>query len=322
MTLERVEVVRKIDDLLETHCNNCQAKREYNREYGGNTSFITKHCSKCPIGIQLAELGQQLTVRPRRAIKLEIEMEEQNMTGQRMEKEGPSCGLTKQVFIEQIASGETVASVEKAWGMKFNTLAFWVKKWDLKGINADKARALLEPGGDQPLLREKHTLPQTAPDVSLLDKAEREIERLTAELENRQAAFKEMVASRDSVEQELMAAYQERDELQERLSEAKGALTTAQMQRGQFKAERDALAIEIERLTAENQELLIAQSEWRDTEEVLLAQITELEREVAESAPVTATVLEPSETHLLDSAIAELTRARRIVQILSTEGIA
>jgi hypothetical protein len=69
--------------------------------------------------------------------------EDKDMGGQRTSKEGPSCGLTKKLFLEQIATGETVSSIEKAWGMKYNTLYNWVKNWDCRGVTPDKAREIL-----------------------------------------------------------------------------------------------------------------------------------------------------------------------------------
>ncbi|WP_233531302.1 hypothetical protein [Paenibacillus alkalitolerans] len=65
-------------------------------------------------------------------------------------KDGPACGLTKKIFLEGIANGETMSSIEKAWGMKYNTIHNWVKKWELKGITPEKARKLLEQTGEEP----------------------------------------------------------------------------------------------------------------------------------------------------------------------------
>lgn len=66
-------------------------------------------------------------------------------------KEGPTCGLTKTKFLEAIASGETTSSIEKAWGMKYNTLYEWVKKWDLKGITMEKAAELIAGQPNEPV---------------------------------------------------------------------------------------------------------------------------------------------------------------------------
>ncbi|WP_255315272.1 DUF3310 domain-containing protein [Paenibacillus barengoltzii] len=105
-------------------------------------------------------------------------------------KEGPKCGLTREILIEQVAKGETLSSIERAWGMKYNTIHNWVRKWGLKGITAEKAQALLDqtkqPAPMEPepeLLREKNTATRPTAEVEMLNKAEREIERLTGEVE-------------------------------------------------------------------------------------------------------------------------------------------
>ncbi|WP_224723114.1 DUF3310 domain-containing protein [Paenibacillus vietnamensis] len=72
------------------------------------------------------------------------------------QKTGPECGLTKKVFLEQLANGETISSIERAWEMKAQTLPYWVGKWGLKGITSEKARMILESWSEDdgtPLLR-------------------------------------------------------------------------------------------------------------------------------------------------------------------------
>ncbi len=105
-------------------------------------------------------------------------------------KEGPKCGLTREILIEQVAKGETLSSIERAWGMKYNTIHNWVKKWGLRGITPEKAQALLDqtkpaaPLEPEPeLLREKNTATRPTTELELLNKADREIERLTMEVE-------------------------------------------------------------------------------------------------------------------------------------------
>lgn len=67
----------------------------------------------------------------------------------RPKKTGPDCGLTKRIFLEQIAAGETVSSIERAWNMKNQTLPYWVKVWGLKGVTPGKARELLQSMPDE-----------------------------------------------------------------------------------------------------------------------------------------------------------------------------
>jgi len=76
-----------------------------------------------------------------RRAKIRYGSEGQDM---KKKKEGPDCGLTRKDLIEAIAKGETLSSVERAYGMKFNTLAYWVEKWGLKGITPIKAQKILD----------------------------------------------------------------------------------------------------------------------------------------------------------------------------------
>lgn len=54
----------------------------------------------------------------------------------------------KQVFLQKIASGMTIAAIERELGMTRNSLFYWVKKWDLSGVTPGKARELLQETGD------------------------------------------------------------------------------------------------------------------------------------------------------------------------------
>lgn len=73
--------------------------------------------------------------------KAKQERQEKDMP---IEKEGPACGLTKQALIEAVAQGESLSSIERAWGMKYNAIHVWVKKWGLKGIKPEQAKAMLK----------------------------------------------------------------------------------------------------------------------------------------------------------------------------------
>ncbi|WP_438435434.1 DUF3310 domain-containing protein [Gorillibacterium sp. sgz500922] len=65
------------------------------------------------------------------------------------EKDGPGKGLTKKAMLEAIASGETISSTEKAYGLKYNSLYYWIKRWDLQGVNPGKARWMLDQMNDE-----------------------------------------------------------------------------------------------------------------------------------------------------------------------------
>ncbi|ELK38871.1 hypothetical protein D478_27419, partial [Brevibacillus agri BAB-2500] len=118
---------------------------------------------------------------------------------QMREKEGPACGLTKKDLLEAVAAGETLASIERAWGMKYNAIHNWVKKWGLKGITPDKAREMLEqstapssspsPGVEIDTQKtvdtsvEEFASPIFADWADLMRKKDEKIEQLQSELE-------------------------------------------------------------------------------------------------------------------------------------------
>lgn len=116
-------------------------------------------------------------------------------------KEGPDCGLTKQQFIEAIASGETTSSVEKAWGMKYNTLPVWVGKWGLKGINTEKARQLLDTKKQLDAVGEE-LRNQPAPVLELEDLLrikDETIDLLTESVKKWETDYKLLAAERDAL---------------------------------------------------------------------------------------------------------------------------
>lgn len=251
--------------------------------------------------------------------------EGKDMTGQRISKEGPSSGLTKQIFLEQIASGETVASVEKAWGMKYNTLPSWVKKWDLKGINPAKAQELLASGTpkETQLPRDKE--------------AQQEIEELKAEVERWKAQATEAVALAGKAAEESASKIERMKENLRKATDARitaedelnllraacagavAAREAAELDLGQtetrcrqytetidqFATECDRLQEELNRLTMERDHL--------QADNDRLNNMIILQAQQADPEPAT-------DVHLLDRSIADLTRAKWILDRLSAAG--
>ncbi|CQR51458.1 hypothetical protein [Paenibacillus riograndensis] len=260
--------------------------------------------------------------------------EEQNMTGQRMSKEGPSSGLTKQIFLEQIASGETVASVEKAWGMKYNTLSFWVKKWDLRGINAVKAQELL--AGESPretqLLREKEALPPVGHQAG-------EVERLKAEVEHwkvQAAGWKkekdaacewgeeqrkkavEAVALAGKAAEESMAKIERLTAARDGAIAAREAaeldLEQTETRCSQYAQSIDQLATECDGLQEEVNRLITERDD-------LVAEVEDLRDDIRRLREIQTLAAAPaSDVHLLDRSIADLTRAKWILNRLTASG--
>ncbi|MFB6364271.1 hypothetical protein ACFCP7_09430 [Paenibacillus elgii] len=79
-------------------------------------------------------------------------------------------GLTKQALLEAVAAGETLSSIEKAYGLKYNAIYNLVKKWELKGISPEKARELLKAqkppdaveGKDKPVIEANKCVPSVS----------------------------------------------------------------------------------------------------------------------------------------------------------------
>uniref|UniRef100_UPI000567923E hypothetical protein n=1 Tax=Paenibacillus zanthoxyli TaxID=369399 RepID=UPI000567923E len=197
--------------------------------------------------------------------------------------------MTEEEYKKAIADGKTKEQIAKECGVTVQAIDYHISKWAKEGKSPD-------PAGEQP------PKPRPATELELLDKAEKEIERLTlrvanleserdavqsevgriitdrddvaderdlaigeatrlteelerisaerdamaAELERWKARAADAAATRDAAENELAQVSDERNELEERLSEVKGALTVAQMQRGHIMAERDKLLAELE----------------------------------------------------------------------------
>uniref|UniRef100_UPI003F67B28B hypothetical protein n=1 Tax=Gorillibacterium sp. sgz5001074 TaxID=3446695 RepID=UPI003F67B28B len=58
-------------------------------------------------------------------------------------KQGPDNGKTREDFLHGVAAGKTVTAIEKEWGMKPGTLAYWVGKWNVRGFTPGRAREML-----------------------------------------------------------------------------------------------------------------------------------------------------------------------------------
>jgi transposase len=143
---ERLEVLRKLDDLTEQHCTNCEKRREIMRRLPGHFAKIDSYCSnECPVGFELRQLGEKLNASVR-------ERKEQKAMSVQIE---PS----KTKFLTLIAEGKTISAAEKGMGYSKNAIYPWLKKWELTGIKPDKARELLGMGPvveEEPaVLREK-----------------------------------------------------------------------------------------------------------------------------------------------------------------------
>ncbi|WP_438446842.1 zinc-finger domain-containing protein [Gorillibacterium sp. sgz5001074] len=63
----RLDILRKLDDILINTCGKCEKRNELNKEYGSTFSKIDGYCNKeCPVGNQLQAIGKLLSVKQRR----------------------------------------------------------------------------------------------------------------------------------------------------------------------------------------------------------------------------------------------------------------
>lgn len=220
--------------------------------------------------------------------------------------------MTADEYFGERQAGKSQEQIAEEQGVTPQAIDYHLKKWGAEGKQ-------VEPDKTQ-LLREKKVLPQDqrpSTDLEHLNKAVKEIERLTLEvsakdeakevlqrrLESAESEAKQWrmrtgdaVAARDSVQNELVEAYEERDALRDELDR----LIT---ERGEMVAENERLE---RRMVDAHGEATRAWSEVEKLRDML-------GHPMLASEPV-------SETQLLDRSIAELTRARKIIKLLSASG--
>jgi len=150
---------------------------------------------------------------------------------------------------------------------------------------------------EQPVLREKDTTVQLPVSQDLLGKAEREIERLTAELAESKAANYSQSAIIERMKRDLESSGKEASNLRANLEE-------------QYKY-MDKLQTEIDRLQAEKTSL-------EEIERILKYEVEQLRSDLLKLRGATPEETGGQrETELLDAAIADLNRARWILDRLT-----
>lgn len=159
-------------------------------------------------------------------------------------KDGPGSGLTKEILIEEVAKGETLSSIEKAWGLKDNSIHYWVKKWDLKGITQAKAQDMLSES-NQHVMREK--------DVQQNDAVKAEVYQQTAEMlkKEKRVLEEDLAKVRSELEQAVSRIY----DLERQISLSKEANSMLKDEYDRVLQERE----EYKRALEELQELPAAQ---------------------------------------------------------------
>lgn len=124
----RLDVLYKIDSISEAYCKPCGDK--------GNISTV---CVKCPHGIRLKELGDQLNQMKRERIRV---------SKLKANKEV----LSKNTYVNMRSRGMNKAAIASHFGIKPATLSYHIKKWEEEGMKeeavkpvASKPKAAKEP---------------------------------------------------------------------------------------------------------------------------------------------------------------------------------
>jgi hypothetical protein len=141
-----------------------------------------------------------------------------------MSKAGPD----KQKFLELIAAGESITAAEKTLGLKANGIYYWLKKWDLIGIDPGKARELLG-------IEEKTHAEAMAPDAQIVQRLTEELNgknKRLAEVEQhakeQQTRIRELTEDRDNWKQIAEQRKEEIGELSQFLTEANETIRSGQ----------------------------------------------------------------------------------------------
>lgn len=288
MGSNRTATVRKIDDILDGQCKTCEVRAEFNKKYGSRSAHLDKHCkSSCPVGLQLVELGQELmgTVRPRKQIKLEVE--------EVMAK--TKFNMSAEEYFAERQAGKSIAQIAKEQDVSEATIYNHMNKWAEVG----KVSGSVEDSPE--LLREKDTVPAT--ELEQLEKAVQEIERLTAEVERWKSQAENVSAQ----------AERSNDSLSEQLRNAEMECDVLQAEINRMISERDELVSEIDELHREK-------TGWTENERILNHLVEQLRSDLQKRQAEPQLADKPSEVQLLDRSIADLTRARWILNRLTASG--
>lgn len=224
--------------------------------------------------------------------------------------------MTAEEYFAERQTGKSLEKIAEEHGVTPQAIDYHLKKWgtDGKQVEPDKTQ----------LLREKEVLAseqRPSTDLEQLNKAVQEIERLTLEvtakdevkqvLQRRldsteseaqqwKARTADALASRDAAENELVSLVEERDDLRD---------------------EMNRMITERDELVAERDELYREKTGWIENEKMLNQLVEDLRDDIRRLREIQTLAVEPvSETQLLDRSIADLTRARKIIKLLSASG--
>lgn len=237
---------------------------------------------------------------------------DQKYQNQKEDKDMAKFKMTADQYFAERQAGKSQEQIAEEQGVTPQAIDYHLKKWGSDGKQA-------EPDKTQ-LLREKDVIKpdqRLSTDLEQLNKAVEEIERLSLEVSAKDEA-------KEVLQRRLESAETEVKQWKVRAGDAAASRDSAQNELVEAYEERDALRDELDRLITERGEM-VAENERLERRMVdAQGEATRAWSEVEKLRDMLGhpmLVAEPvSETQLLDRSIAELTRARKIIKLLSASG--
>ncbi|GEM_PF-4121157 len=178
------------------------------------------------VGVSSERVRQVMLVVKERYEKIEAKGMKGMGTMAKTAKTGPDSGVTKQILLEKLSEGKSIRDVEIEYGMKLNTLPYWVKKWGLEGLTQKQARLLTAgqtSGAEQPPAENRPAEGGNAALKEMTDRAaalERSLHLRGHELDDAKEEVQRQRAEIDAIRQDNETAWAEvatlRSELDQR----------------------------------------------------------------------------------------------------------
>jgi len=130
--MNRVEILRSIDEITAQHCKGCNRISEELKQ-----RQASQYCLKeCDIGAKLQELGQQLSgeTLARKSGKQKPQPKPQESKTE----EATEMNLTKEQYLSERATGKNRNKICMEHGINPASLYHWLKKWGIKETDAEE----------------------------------------------------------------------------------------------------------------------------------------------------------------------------------------
>ena len=213
-----------------------------------------------------------------------VQQNERRMEDMGKQKQGPN----PHAFLKLIASGMSVAKAEQELGLKQNGMYYWLKKWDLIGIDPGKARRLLEPQPvEESVMRSSSKEAQKVEEKATELKAskpdpEKAIKGLNEQIAERDVAYGRLLLENKRINETLEEHRKTHAEVVEDRQEWKQVAQGSQAELDALQEKYDALVIQEENRNLELQEAKQALEGAAVIANHSGARIGELEQAIAE----------------------------------------